>query len=130
MVRDVPRDGNCWFSAVTVQLDKLGIQPSEISLREQLVEYLQTHPSTHEGSSHFREYISAPVVSNDPSNADTEAPSEQDEFINATENPQLRQQLRWLQYLERLNAGAWGDHIPYSYKFSRDVNFAVFADNV
>ena len=47
----------------------------------------------------------------DPRNADTEAPSEQDEFINSIVNPQLQQQLRWLRYLERLNAGAWGDHI-------------------
>ena len=56
-VRDVPRDGNCLFSAMAVQLDSLGIQPGETSegtdslgiqpgetsLREQLVEYLQTH---------------------------------------------------------------------------------------
>ena len=41
----------------------------------------------------------------------TEAPSEQDEYINSIEDPELQQQLRWLQYLERLNAGAWGDHI-------------------
>ena len=65
-----------------MQLDSLSIQPGETSLREQLVEYLQTHPYTHEGSSHFREYTPAPVVSDDPSNADTEAPSEQDEFIS------------------------------------------------
>ena len=110
-VRDVPQDSNCLFLAVAVQLDSLGIQPGEeTSLREQLVEYLQTHPYTHDGSSHFREYIPAPVISDDPSNADTEAPSEQDEFISSIENPQLRQQLRWLRYLERLNAGAWGDH--------------------
>ena len=77
-VRDVPRDGDCLFSAVAVQLNVLGIQPGEMSLREQLVEYLEAHPYTHDGSSHFRNYVSAPVVSDDPSNADTEAPSEQD----------------------------------------------------
>ena len=64
-VRDVPRDGNCLFSAVAVQLNSLGIQPGETSLREQLVEYLEAHPYTHDGSSHFRNYVSAPVVSND-----------------------------------------------------------------
>ena len=32
-------------------------------------------------------------------------------IINSTEDPQLRQQLRWLHYLERLYGGAWGDHI-------------------
>ena len=87
LVRDVPRDSNCLFSAVAVQLDSLGIQPGETSLREQLVEYLQAHPYTHNGSSHFREYIPAPVVSDDSSNADTEAPSQHDEFINSIEDP-------------------------------------------
>ena len=110
-VRDVPRDGNCLFSAVAVQLDRLGIQPGETSMTEQLVEYLQAHPYTYDGSSHFREYIPAPVISDDPSNADTEAPSKQDEFIDSVEDSRLRQQLRWLQYLERLHAGAWGDRI-------------------
>ena len=33
--------------------------------------------------------------------------SEQDEFISSIEGPDLQQQLRWLRYLERLNAGAW-----------------------
>ena len=32
-VRDIPRDGNCLFSAVAVQLDRLGIQRGETSLR-------------------------------------------------------------------------------------------------
>ena len=75
------------------------------------MEYLQAHPYTYDGSSHFREFILAPLISDDPSNADTEAPSKQDEFIDSVEDPRLRQQLRWLQYLERLHAGAWGDHI-------------------
>ena len=110
-VRDVPRDGDCLFSAVAVQLNSLGIQPGKTSLREQLMEYLEAHPYTHDGSSHFRNYVSAPVVSDDPSNADTEAPSEQDNIISSVDDLQLRQQLRWLHYLERLNEGAWGDHI-------------------
>ena len=54
-VRDVPRDGDCLFSAVAVQLNSLGILPGETNLREQLVEYLEAHhPYTHDGSSHFR----------------------------------------------------------------------------
>ena len=111
MVRDVPRDGDCPFSAVAAQLNSLGIKPGGTSLREQLVEYLEAHPYTHDCSSHFRSYVSAPVVSDDPSNADTEAPSEQDNIISCVDDLQQHQQLRWLQYLERLNAGAWGDHI-------------------
>ena len=58
-------------------------------------------PPTSESS-----YISASTVSDDPSNTDTKAPSEQDELINATDDPCLHQQLRWLRYLERLNGGA------------------------
>ena len=109
MIRIVPRDGNYLFSAVTVQLDKLGIQPSKTTLREQLVKYLQTHPYAHDGFPHLREYIS-PALSSHPSNADTVAPSEQDDFMNATEDPQLHQQLTvdGYSYLERVNAGAWG----------------------
>ena len=45
-IRDVPRDGDCLFSAVAVQLNSLGIQPGETNLREQLVEYLEAHPYT------------------------------------------------------------------------------------
>ena len=50
-------------------------------------------------------------MGDDPFNADTEAPTKHDKFISSIEDPDMRQQLRWLQYLERLNAGAWGDHI-------------------
>ena len=94
-VQDVPRDGNCLFSAVCMQLENVGIQLGEINLRVELVEHLQTHPYTH-GSAF---------------NADTEAPTEEDEFISSTEDPELQQQLRWLRYLGRLNVGAWEDDI-------------------
>ena len=42
---------------------------------------------------------------------DTELPNEVDEYINSIEDPQVRQQRRWLIYLERVSADAWGDHI-------------------
>ena len=106
LVTDVPRDGNCLFTAVEVQLKSIGIQHGETSLREQLVEYLQVHSYTHDGSSHLSNFISASVVSDDPMNADTESPCAQDEFISSIDDPQLRRQLRWLKYLERLHAGA------------------------
>ena len=38
----------------------------------------------------------------------TEVPDKQDEIVSSIEDPQ---QWRWLWYLERLNAGAWSDHI-------------------
>ena len=109
-VQDVPGDGDCLFSAVGLQLENVGIQSGRRNLRAELVEHLQSSPYTH-GSSHLRNYVSAPVVADDPLNADTEAPTRQDEVISSIVDADLRQQLRWLQYLERLNAGAWGDHI-------------------
>ena len=92
-----------------MQLENIGIQRRR-NLRAELVEHLQSSPYTH-GSSHLRDYVSAPVIADDPLNEDTEAPTRQDEVINSIKDADLRQQLRWLQYLERLHAGAWGDHI-------------------
>ena len=106
-VEDVPGDGDCLFSAVRMLLENIGIQSGRRNLRAELVEHLQSSPYTH-GSSHLRNFVSAPIIAHDPLNADTEAPTRQDEVISSID---LRQQLRWLQYLERLNAGAWGDHI-------------------
>ena len=57
---------------MAVQLDRLGIQLGDTSLREQLVEHLQSHLYTHDGSTHFRDYVSVPVDVDDPSNADSE----------------------------------------------------------
>jgi hypothetical protein len=47
-VRDVPRDGDCLFSAVAVQLNTIGIKFDEtrLSLKEQVVEYLEAHSKT------------------------------------------------------------------------------------
>lgn len=75
------------FPAVSMQLHKMQlhnlghdniIQSTETSLRKQLVQYLQEHSYTHDGSS---DYIPAPLLSNDPANADTERPTELDQFI-------------------------------------------------
>ena len=82
-VQDVTRDGNCLFSAIGMQLENLGIQLGERNMRAELVEHLQSHPYTH-GSSHLREYVSAPVMGDDSFNADNEAPTEHDEFIRGS----------------------------------------------
>ena len=81
-VQDVPGDGDCLFSAVGVQFENIGIQSSRRNLRAELVEHLQSTPYIH-GSSHLRDYVSAPVIADDPLNADTEAPTRQDEVINS-----------------------------------------------
>ena len=111
LVQDVPGDGNCLFSAVALQLKQLGISTSSARLRQELVTYLHSNPLTHHGSSHFKNFISAAVVSDDPNNADTEAPNAVDQLLNSIEDQEVRQQQCWLHYLDRLQAGAWGDHM-------------------
>ena len=110
-VRDVARDGNCLFTAVESQLQKCGIQYGDGTLRQQLVTYLQQHPFTQDGTCHLREFIAAPFVSADPYNADTALPNEEDEYINSIEDVNLRQEIRWQKYLERLRSNGWGDHV-------------------
>ena len=56
-VKDVPRDGNCLFTAVEIQLPRLGIQLGEESLRKQLVNYLQHHPYTNDGTTLLRDLL-------------------------------------------------------------------------
>ena len=111
IVRDVPHDGNCLFTAVLTQLQTCGIQHGDVSLREQLVTFLQHHPYTHEGTSHLREFVAAPIVSADSYNADTEVPNNEDVYINSIENVETRQELCWCRYLVTLKSTAWSDHI-------------------
>ena len=82
-----------------MQLENVGIQIGRRNLRAELVEHLQSSSYKH-GSSYLRDYVSAPVIADDPLNADSEAPARQDEVISSVQNADLRQQLRWLQYLE------------------------------
>ena len=111
VVRDVPRDGNCLFSAVQLQLQKIGVQNESDTLRQRLVTYLQNHPYTHDGSCHLREFVAAPVANPDSYNADTEQPDEQDQLIDSIPDTDTQLQLRWSKYLQRLGSTAWGDHI-------------------
>ena len=46
---DPPKDGNCQFSALCNQLTQIGIFRSAKTLREELVEYLQTPPNGADG---------------------------------------------------------------------------------
>ena len=91
----------------SIQLDNLDILHSETSLHEGAACGGPTNTSMH---AHVMVpptleciYIAIyqPLQSvMTPSNADTETPSEQDEFIIATDDPCLHQQLRRLRYLE------------------------------
>ena len=111
-VHDIPADGNCLFSAIAYQLPSIGITDIDANnLRIMLVNYLEDHPTV-EGI-HYRSFLSEPVPSTNAYNADTEAPTAEDEIIEAVDDSDTRAQLRWLRYLERLHHGAWGDNIEY-----------------
>jgi hypothetical protein len=59
----------------------------------------------------YKRFVSQPVMSNDPYNADTEPPTAQDERIETIADHELQVELRWAKYVQRLKDGAWGDHI-------------------
>ena len=44
-----PGDGNCQFSALSHQLQKLGIFRSAETMREEIVDYLESNPYDNEG---------------------------------------------------------------------------------
>ena len=114
VVRDVARDEDCLFSAVQLQLEKLGVQVRKDALRQQLAAYLEEHPYTQHvgtGSCHLRDFLSEAIQSNNSFNADTDQPTEEDAVISSLSDQNIRLQLRWCKYLRRLRSGAWGDHI-------------------
>ena len=109
-IHDVPANGDCLFSAIAYQLPSIGITDIDAdNLRIMLVSHLEDHPTV-EGI-HYQSFLSEPVPSTNAYNADTEAPTAEDEFIEAVDDSDTRAQLRWLRYLERLHRGAWGDNI-------------------
>ena len=56
-------------------------------------------------------FVCQPVETNDGYNADTVAPTKEDEYIASIADPQLQTDLRWQKYLKQLEEGAWGDNI-------------------
>ena len=59
----------------------------------------------------YRGFVCQPVATNSKYNADTEPPTDEDEYINSVSDPELQTQLRWTKYLRRLRQVARGDHI-------------------
>ena len=105
-IHEVPRDGNCLFMAISYQLKHCQID-SDV-MRSMLVTYLRDNPYFND--THCSNFLTS-VSSNDGYNADTEAPDEHDSYIASVVNPEEQAQLRWVKYLDRLQNGAWGDHI-------------------
>ena len=103
---DVPYDGNCMFSAISHQLqtsDVCDVDSSE--LRQMVASHMEANAALYRG------FMCQPVATDDEYNADTEPPTDEDEYINSVSDPELQTQLRWAKYLRRLRQGAWGDHI-------------------
>ena len=109
-IHEVPRDGNCLFSAIASQLDSLGVQDVDAhTLRKMVVSYLRENPFV--DGTHYSTFLPEPVASDNAYTADTEAPTAEDAHIAAIADPVVRAQQRWERYLHRLSEGAWGDNI-------------------
>ena len=89
-IHDVPRDGNCMFSALAYQLQCAGICDAHCDsteLRDMVATHLQCYSSLY---SHF---MSQPVHSHNAYDADTEPPSVEDTLISSITDPELRSEL-------------------------------------
>ena len=103
---DVPYDGNCMFSAISHQLQTSNICSIDSSeLRQMVASHMEANAALYRG------FVCQPVATNSKYNADTEPPTDEDEYINSVSDPELQTQLRWDKYLRHLRQGAWGDHI-------------------
>ena len=85
-VTNVPGDGSCLFHSVRMQLETLGIHLQARAMREQLAQYLQEHPYTHDGSCHLRAFLSDSVTST----GDMESAEEEDHFISSIADDDTR----------------------------------------
>lgn len=59
----------------------------------------------------YKRFVSQPVVSQDPYNADTEPPTAQDAYVETIADHELQVDLQWAKCIQRLRDGAWDDHI-------------------
>ena len=79
VINDVPADGDCLFSAISVQLESIGIQKVESrDVRSAVAHYMEQNPKDY--IIETRNFISTAIGSDDYNslNADTEAPTEED----------------------------------------------------
>ena len=105
-IHNVPYDGDCLFSSIAYQLEPItACSVNKSKLRQMVVDHLENN------SNLYKKFVSQPIRSNDPYNADTEPPTAQDEQIETLADHELQVELRWEKYVQRLKDGAWGDHI-------------------
>ena len=121
IVCDVPGDGNCCFTALSLGLCNAGIQslPAEM-LRRDVVQYFRSSENT----SRYQEFVSGPdtltssisslslsVEQNRRHGHDVECPEEVDFTISMIPDNVIRQRERWNRYVNRLEEGAWADNV-------------------
>ena len=74
----------------------------------------------------YCDFLCQPVAQNadcnDDYNADTEPPTQEDEYIDSIADPELQTQLRWQKYLICLKQGACGDNIAMKDMLSVTIN--------
>ena len=98
VMRDVPGNGDCMFSAISVAVEQLGLHYSQHQLRQMTADYLRRNPYVEGDSSNPRwNFIDA-------------------EILQLPTNSPLDRQLVWNLYLDRIgkpysNGGIWGDEM-------------------
>ena len=106
VIHNVPHDGDCLFSSIAYRLEPItACSIDKNTLRQMVVDHLENNSNLYKG------FVSQPVVSSDPYNADTDPPTAQDERIETIADHELQVELRWAKYVQRLKDGAWDDHI-------------------
>jgi len=92
-VHNVPRDGNCLFTSVAYQLQSVGNDVNESSLRQMVVDYLSGHGDV------YSLFLPQSVASDDGYNAENEPVDEKDAYIESITDPEVQQELHWQKYL-------------------------------
>ena len=82
--------------------------PYHISYRLAMYAMLTVASHMEANAALYRGFVCQPVATNSKYNADTEPPTDEDEYINSVSDPELQTQLRWAKYVRRLRQGAWG----------------------
>ena len=100
-IHDVPGDGNCLFNAIAYQLQFTNAS----EMRESVATYLESN------AVFYCDFLAKHIRCSNAYNADTEAPNDDDAFINTVRNSEQQLQLRFEKYIHRLRNGAWGDHM-------------------
>ncbi|KAI8484274.1 hypothetical protein Bbelb_380590 [Branchiostoma belcheri] len=110
VVEDVLQDGNCFFAAIHLVLNRVGRHSdSPHDIRRELVTYLQKSKDV----TRYQPCIPDAVEGLQPAvgGYDVEQPEEVDFDIAHIIDPVERQTAKWNRYIDRLANGAWADHV-------------------